>query len=338
MIKDFNQAIVELLFQFDCVIIPNFGAFIKREKPACFSKDTQSFHPASVELIFNQQLKEDDALLLKYIQLKNEFTTSEAATEIKNYVEELRITLFNEGIVQFEGLGKMTLNIYDQIIFNSHPQIPLLQKQFGFQSLSLEPILKAEKATKTPRKAKLRYIAAAITIPVFLISTWASLHPEKVKDTYYHYASMVPFQTSEKQLNYTSDFVVEERLSLQSEKDALIEKLVSKLKSDNIACYDSPELEGATPVKEISEPILEEKIIPVEKPFHIVVGAFASKRNANKKLKQLKRKGFEGVILKEANSRLHRVSAKDFISEAEAEAVLADFKIKFKGAWILNNQ
>ncbi len=334
MIQDINQAIVELLFQFDCVIIPNFGAFIKREKAASFSKDTQSFHPSSVELIFNQQLKEDDALLLKYIQLKHELTTTEASKKIKNYVNELRITLFNEGAVEFTGLGRMTLNIYDQIIFNGQAQIPLLQKQFGFQSIHLEPILKTEKEIESPRKAKLRYIAAAITIPVFLISAWASLHPEKVKDTYYHYASMIPFQTSENQAVYQSNFEVKENKTIRFEKEALIEKLNAKLNSeneDNLA----QATEGSDGLGVVPEEIKKADIV---KPFHIVVGAFASKRNANKKLQQLNQKGYNAVILKEAHSRLHRVSVKDFASESEAEDVLPDFKKQFKGAWILDNQ
>ncbi len=333
MIKDINQAIVELLFQFDCVIIPNFGAFIKREKPASFSKDTQSFHPSSVELIFNQQLKEDDALLLKYIQLKHELTTSEASQQIKNYIDELRIILFNEGTVEFSGLGKMTLNIYDQIIFNGQTQIPLLQKQFGFQSIHLEPILKTEKELGSPRKTRFRYIAAAITIPVFLISAWASLHPEKIKDTYYHYASMIPFQSSAEQIQYKADFEVKNDLKVDSERKEFLLHLEEKINTEEVI----PET-----VQEVVEPIttevITEKNIEIVKPFHIIVGAFSSKKNAEKKVSQLERKGFTGLIIKLENSKLHRVSVQDFITEAKAELVITEYKQKFKGAWILDNQ
>ncbi len=336
MIKDFNQAIVELLFQFDCVIVPNFGAFIKREKPASFSKETQSFHPASVELIFNQQLNEDDGLLTKYIQAKFEYSKSEAASELRNFVEELRIHLFNEGAIQFAGLGRMTLNVYDQIVFNGQPEIPLLQKQFGYQPIDLEPILKIEKVISNPRRAKLRYIAAAITIPVIVISSWASLYPEQVKDTYYHYASMVPFNTSESQLNYQSHFEIPSKQVAQEEKDALIEKLIAKLNNDREECLTiSVQKTTVVPVEKLEQ--IQPVNIPIGKNIHIVVGAFASKRNAKKQIRKLKRKGYEGTILKEPSSRLHRVSIEKFATEADAESVLNDFKKKYKGAWILNN-
>lgn len=362
MIRNLNQTLVELLFQFDCVIIPDFGAFIKREKAAFFSKDTQSFHPASVELIFNEQLKEDDALLSKYIQLKDTISSTEAKNLIRTYVDELRITLYNEGVVHFDGLGKMTLNIYDQIIFNSHPAVPLLQKQFGFQSLSLEPILKQESEKTSGKGFRKRWVAAAIiAVPILMVSVWAIQHPEKVKDTYYHYASLIPVQSESNELSYTANFEVPFVDSFQMEKEALIEKLLAKIPVDS-AAMDSTSIEESavmTSPKEsiITVPKTEATVIKktakatpktiidkgdntekdlIEQPFHIIVGAFSSKKNANKKIRQLTKKGYEGLIVHQENSKLHRVSVQRFPSEAEAEAELVKFKSEFQGAWVLH--
>ena len=59
--------IKDLLYRYDCVIIPNFGGFITNKISAKFNVDSSCFYPPSKQIAFNSHLKGNDGLLANYI-------------------------------------------------------------------------------------------------------------------------------------------------------------------------------------------------------------------------------------------------------------------------------
>ncbi|NNG09397.1 MAG: SPOR domain-containing protein, partial [Arenibacter sp.] len=59
--------IAELLYRYNCVIVPEFGAFLTQMKSAVINDTTNSFYPPSKIVSFNEQLSSNDGLLVSYM-------------------------------------------------------------------------------------------------------------------------------------------------------------------------------------------------------------------------------------------------------------------------------
>ena len=56
--------IFNLLQEHDCVIVPNFGAFVARNISAKISSDGSRIYPPNKEITFNKSLIKSDGLLI----------------------------------------------------------------------------------------------------------------------------------------------------------------------------------------------------------------------------------------------------------------------------------
>ena len=57
----------DLLYRYDCVIVPNFGGFITNNTSAQIHRSTHTFYPPSKQVGFNVNLSYNDGLLANYI-------------------------------------------------------------------------------------------------------------------------------------------------------------------------------------------------------------------------------------------------------------------------------
>ena len=81
-----NQHIFNLLRDQDCVIIPNFGAFICRNSSAKISSDKTKIFPPNKEISFNKSLIKNDGLLINYISSQENLSYEKAEKKITNWV------------------------------------------------------------------------------------------------------------------------------------------------------------------------------------------------------------------------------------------------------------
>lgn len=84
----------------------------------------------------------------------------------------------------------------------------------------------------------------------------------------------------------------------------------------------------AEPIKEEIKPVKtpEPATAATEGDYLVIAGSFKSKRNARKKVKALEKEGFTGTILQLKNSKLQTVVAGRFATEKEAEALVKEIK------------
>ena len=66
------EAISELLFVRDTVVVPGLGAFVKKPLPAKVNPVANYFAMPSSEISFDANLREDNDLVVNYIADKNE--------------------------------------------------------------------------------------------------------------------------------------------------------------------------------------------------------------------------------------------------------------------------
>jgi hypothetical protein len=74
--------ITDLLYRYDCVIVPDFGGFITNKVGAKINKETQTFYPPTKQITFNSLLKHNDGLLANYIASSENISFEKASTAI----------------------------------------------------------------------------------------------------------------------------------------------------------------------------------------------------------------------------------------------------------------
>lgn len=86
---DVSNHICALLYEYDYVNLPGFGAFIANYSPAASNEFSGSFMPPQKRVSFNEILKQDDGLLVLSLSKKEGISLDEASKLVKNYVENI---------------------------------------------------------------------------------------------------------------------------------------------------------------------------------------------------------------------------------------------------------
>jgi hypothetical protein len=132
--------IQELLFEHNCVVIPDFGGFITEVKAVEIHPITHRFTPPAKRIAFNEQLKVNDGLLAATISRKEAVTMEEAYELIKKFVTTIREELRTNRNYIFQEIGKLFYNVENKLEFEPDIRINYLEESFGFQELFFKPI------------------------------------------------------------------------------------------------------------------------------------------------------------------------------------------------------
>ena len=81
--------ISDLLYRYECVILPGFGAFLTNRKSAQVIKGTHQFAPPFKSISFNVQLKQNDGLLVNYISKSEKISYETAFEKLQQYLHFL---------------------------------------------------------------------------------------------------------------------------------------------------------------------------------------------------------------------------------------------------------
>ena len=84
---DIVSHINELLFRYECVIIPGFGAFLTHHQSAYTDTETNAFMPPSKTLSFNRQLQTNDGLLAAHLAKVYGLSYQEALQDLREQVQ-----------------------------------------------------------------------------------------------------------------------------------------------------------------------------------------------------------------------------------------------------------
>src|SRR5690606_6978660 len=101
--------ISDLLYRYDCVILPGFGAFLTQKESAHYNENAKAFYPPKKRISFNSQLKKNDGLLANYIADNRGIKYSEAVYSIAEFVEKLNKQLAKKQTVNIENLDCLSI-------------------------------------------------------------------------------------------------------------------------------------------------------------------------------------------------------------------------------------
>ena len=113
----------DLLYDYECVVIPGLGGFLTSETPATINPVTHHFKPPFKKIFFNTQLRANDGLLINYVAKEMGLSYREAKSQVDKFVLLCHDALKNGKRINFHRIGYIYMNSKEQIVFEQDTTI-----------------------------------------------------------------------------------------------------------------------------------------------------------------------------------------------------------------------
>lgn len=133
--------IKELLYQHDCVIVPNFGGFVCNKEHARIDQVSHFITPEHKRVMFNQNLKSNDGLLAQKIASGLNISYSDALRQINDLVNQLRNHLEDTKQLDISTFGSFRLNADANFVFLPDKYNNYLYSSFGLMPLQATTVV-----------------------------------------------------------------------------------------------------------------------------------------------------------------------------------------------------
>ena len=304
--------ISDLLYRYECVTVPNFGAFLTQAVSAKVNGTANVFYPPKKVVSFNEQLQNNDGLLANYIAEIEKIPYETAIKKITKRTKSLKSFLIQGETLTFENIGEMLLNQEGKILFEPIDQLNYLTDAFGLAQFVSPSITREEYKEEVTKLEEV--------IPI-------ALTPERRKTRpYLKYAAIAivaltigGFGAS----NYYVSQIESHNQLAQEEAHEALEQRIQK----------------ATFVIDNPLPAISLNVEKQSGRYHIVAGAFRVEANSDKKIGQLQRKGYNARKIGKNKYGLHQVVYSSYESRSEALKALRQIRYNHnRDAWLLVKQ
>ncbi|MFI2741758.1 SPOR domain-containing protein [Zhouia sp. PK063] len=301
--------ISDLLYRYQCVTIPGFGAFITQQQSAQINKETHTFFPPSKKIAFNAQLNSNDGLLTKYIADVDGIAYEKAAVLLQEKVGVWQQALQQNEVIALEQIGSLSQNEEGKIIFAPNETTNYLTTSFGLASFGSTPVL----------RESLKEEVAALEEKAPIVFT-----PESKKNrSYLKYAAIFLLSISAGTLGFklVKDANVEQhnQVAEQQAQDQVQKNI------QEATFFDAAPLELPSVTVTLKKEPLN---------YHIVAGAFRVEENADKKVDELIEQGYQASRIGKNKYGLYQVAYASFNNSRDAINYLNSLKkTKKVDAW-----
>lgn len=293
---EFYTFLEHLLYEHECVIIPQFGGFVVNAQDFQFNAKEGKIYPKRKCVAFNEKLKTDDRFLTTEWAKKQSISQKEASVEIATISKELKSQISTQGYLTVGELGAFTLNSENRLSFSPNPDFNADLSVFGLFPVGLGHAISKEK------KTVLEEAPVAEDLPTYTPEP----SPIKVSRSAYVYA-LIAFI-----IGGLGAFFLTEPSSHQSQSSLnpiKIEKKVAAPVEITTPAAPAPVHLDTVQKKVIAAPV-EVATRADQDIIYLVAASFQSLTQAEKGLKEFKSRGFEQaeIILKNEQTKFYRIS------------------------------
>ena len=301
--------IAQLLYRYQCVTVPGFGAFLTEIQSAQLIESSHSFFPPRKMISFNGYLKNNDGLLANHIAQSEKTSYEYAVSAIQYEVFVWKKALQENGLFSIKNVGDFSLNADKNLIFTPSDQMNYLTNSFGLNAF-VSPMVKRELFEQK--------IEALEENEVIVFE------PETRKTSPY--------------LKYAAIFVLGLALAggvgypmyqdqIASET-ILVESAVQKQVQNKI---QEATFFIKSPIPAVTLSVKEAKL-----SYHIMAGAFREEENAQKIFEKLSELGYKARRIPQNKYGLFPVLYGSYATYAEAEKAKQEIqKTENPDAWML---
>ena len=307
--------ISQLLYRYQCVTVPGFGAFLTEIQSAQLIESSHSFFPPKKMISFNAHLKNNDGLLANHIAQAEKTSYEYAVSAIQYEVFNWKKSLQENGLFSIKNVGNFSLNADENLIFTPYDQTNYLTNSFGLSAF-VSPVVKREIFEQ-----KIEALEENIEENEVI-----EFIPERRRTSAY--------------LKYAAVFVLGLGLTGAvgypiyqqqiANETIIVEQSVQKQVQNKIqeATFF---IENPIPAVTLTVKTKEQKM-----SYHIMAGAFRDEANAQKKFEQLSSQGYKARRIPQNKHGLFPVLYGSYATFAEAEKAKQEIiKTDNPDAWVL---
>ncbi|GAA4272211.1 SPOR domain-containing protein [Aquimarina gracilis] len=321
--------ISELLYRYECVILPGFGAFLTRRQPAMIQEANNSFLPPKKLISFNRQLKNNDGLLANYLATAENISYTDAVAKIQRYVLSLNEKIAQGKRVELESIGSFFTSVENTLQFEPLQEVNYLTEAFGLNTFVSPTITREVSIKREEYKEEVEAIEEVAPL---------TFTPEKRQERpYLQYAAAAAiligvggFFGVQQISNNTKSFNNQEWVKADAEIENRIQEATFEISNP------LPAINLNLAKEEEASVNIDEESTMVSGKYHIVAGAFRIASNADKKVKNLRAQGFDAKLIGVNKYGLHQVVYQSYSDRIEALQALRKIKKEESPrAWLL---
>ncbi|SDM29975.1 Cell division protein FtsN [Catalinimonas alkaloidigena] len=368
-----EQYIKELLFQHDCVIIPELGGFITSYQSAEVHPVRHTFVPATKKIAFNEKLKHNDGVLISSVANHERISIEDATRRVREFVYDIRQQIRENNRFMLPQIGTFSINQEYNLQFEPENKVNYNEGSFGLPELFFKPILreregqrlvqpKSRKPVPAPERRVSRLpVWVYALVPLLLIGVVTAYFVVLRQDNGASLGNTNPFALFDERATAPApqeegmaalpqeppqeettvaasdeDFATETTPAVTDEAVATEFEAPAETESAPVTAAPKETTPAAAPVA--SAPAAE-KATPTPTPskyYHLIAGSFSRARNAQKLVAQFEGEGLTTEILNPDQKNNFKVSIAKYATVEEARTAREEMQARFKqDIWIL---
>ncbi len=313
-----EKHISDLLYQYDCVIVPNLGGFVANNITAQFNEKTGIFIPPSREIGFNKSLAHNDGLLINYISKCEKLPYEDVQDRLLKHISILKFQLLKGETLQFANIGTLRSDNQGNPYFTPNKENSFSTDSFGLSTFHFNTLEQDKEQNdrsrqlvrRTLQSRSVRQIAASVTLILGLIF----ISPE---------------------IDRTSEF---------SSFSDMIPQMEISNNSEPITSIKTPETKTtvieSSANENIEKEVIEAEVIIEENKFYIIGGSFKYKKPAQDFIYKLNKRGIKSAEILQSSKGRYRVSLEGFTDKEDATTALNKYrKVNgYSSAWLFTKK
>lgn len=317
--KIIQEYIKELLFEQDCVVIPDFGGFVANYDYCKIEKEMGQ--PARKWFAFNELLRTDDGILLTYIAEQESISIAEASKKIKSFVSSVRQMMRVDDYFYLKGVGSFCYNEENKIQFIPVYNVNFQATSYGLTAFKIKKVVSPsllKKAVPQPQ----RYASIQLNSrsqgsafndrPMAAVMPVSMLGKKKKKSKIEHYllASMVAIIAL-----FLSFYIYDNKGFTLSNLN-----FFASYNNDVYTRSEKGNQERIAPLtKVVSKAANTNKVTQHQPTYFVIVGSFESEKNAAQFMGKLKKDGYSAAkLISNKKGEKIKVSLDHFTTKDEA--------------------
>ncbi|WP_142784433.1 HU domain-containing protein [Changchengzhania lutea] len=300
--------ISDLLYRYECVTVPKFGAFVTQRVSATIDDTTNSFFPPKKVLSFNEQIQANDGLLAHYIADVEKIPFEVAVKKIDKRVKTLKAYLTQGETLTFKNIGEIVFNNEGKILFEPTYHLNYLTDAFGLSQFETSQV------NREVYKKEVETIENVIPIGV--------TSEKRKSKPYLRYAAVAVVALTLGGFVASNYYVNQIETHNQLAQEEATQQLDTKIQEATFSLNPLP--------------AITLNVTRQTGNYHIIAGAFRIEKNCIKRIEQLKADGFSARKIGVNKYGLHEVAYSSFETGQEALTALRNIrKSHNKDAWLL---
>ena len=138
------EAISDLLFVRDTVVVPGMGAFIKRPTSAKVNPVANYFSAPACDMEFNANLREDNDLIVNYMVERGKVSPNEAKKQLVMFVSECFNNLKQGKKVELTRIGTLSYDWDNNLVFVQDKSVNYNADAFGLCDFTPQPVIQSK--------------------------------------------------------------------------------------------------------------------------------------------------------------------------------------------------